>query len=472
MMPKPIRLLLIGGLLLNAVHTASAQELDRDPEQESLMDIYQRALQNDPAIREAEARYLAASEVRPQRRSDLLPSLRLQASTSATNQTDPRPPTDFITGQPSTEISSTDSDADTTSWGVSIEQTVFDWGQFVTLKQADKLVAQAETEYEAAKQQLLIRVSEAYFNVLGAEDALAAQVAARQSLERQLEQAQRRFEVGLIAITEVQEIQAGFDQAVAAEIEAQRVLATSREQLREIIGDYVADLAGPSGDLPLQRPDPANVDQWVRAALQQNLSLIAARIGADVAEDDIAIARSARLPTLSFSTGYQDQTRNSSRTLNRIAENDLTTSAINRSYGYNWQLNLNVPLFTGGLNSSRIQQSVYEHRATLEASERVARETERQTRDAYLGVVSSISQVQALARFVESAETALRATEAGFEVGTRTSVDVLVSQENLRQAQTQYARSRYDYILNVLRLRQSAGSLSVDDVEQVDAWLQ
>ena len=155
-----------------------------------------------------------------------------------------------------------------------------------------------------------------------------------------------------------------------------------------------------------------------------------------------------------------------------MASKEGILTAINRSYGYNWQLNLNVPLFTGGLNSSRIQQSVYEHRATLEASERVARETERQTRDAYLGVVSSISQVQALARFVESAETALRATEAGFEVGTRTSVDVLVSQENLRQAQTQYARSRYDYILNVLRLRQSAGSLSVDDVEQVDGWLQ
>ncbi|MBN1238713.1 MAG: TolC family protein, partial [Gammaproteobacteria bacterium] len=350
------------------------------------MDIYQRALQNDPAIREAEARYLAASEVRPQRRSQLLPTLQLEASTSGSESTDPRPPTDFITGQPRTDISSTDSDSDSTSWGVNIQQTVFDWGQFVTLKQADKLVAQAETEYEVAKQELLIRVAEAYFSVLGSEDALDAQVAARQSLERQLEQAQRRFEVGLIAITEVQEIQAGFDQAVAAEIEAQRVLATAQEQLREIIGEYVTELAGPSGDLPLQMPDPANADQWVRAALDQNLSLIAARIAADVAQDDITIARAARLPSLSFSTGYSDQTRDSSRTLNFIDQPDLTTSAINESYGYNWQLNLNVPLFTGGLNSSRIQQSVYEHRATLEASERVARETERLTRDSYLGV--------------------------------------------------------------------------------------
>jgi outer membrane protein len=464
MMPNTIRLLCTGALLAAASNAAVGQE--------SLMDIYQRALQNDPAIREAEARYLANSEVRPQRRSQLLPTLQLTAATSGSEATDPRPPTDFITGQPRTDISSTDSEQDQTNWGVNIQQTVFDWGQFVTLKQADKLVAQAETEYEVAKQQLLIRVADAYFNVLGSEDALDAQVAARASLERQLEQAQRRFEVGLIAITEVQEIQAGFDSAIAAEIEAQRVVATSREQLREIIGDYVTDLEGPQSDLPLVPPDPANADQWVRAALQQNLSLIAARIAADVAQDDITIARSARLPSLSFSTGYTDRKSESSRTLNFVNAQDLTTSAITQSYGYNWSLNLNVPLFTGGLNSSRIQQSVYLHRASLDASERVARETERLTRDSYLGVESSISQVRALQQAVASAETALRAIEAGFEVGTRTTVDVLISQENLRQAQTRYARSRYDYILNVLRLRQAAGSLSVADVEQVDGWLE
>lgn len=464
MMPNTIRLLCASALLTVAGNTALGQE--------SLMDIYQRALQNDPAIREAEARYLASSEIRPQRRSQLLPTLQLNAATSASRSTDPRPPTDFVTGTPIQAISNTDSESDQSNWGVNIQQTVFDWGQFVTLKQADKLVAQAETEYEVAKQQLLLRVAEAYFNVLGAEDALDAQVAARLSLERQLEQAQRRFEVGLIAITEVQEIQAGFDSAVAAEIEAQRVVATSREQLREIIGDYVTDLAPPASDLPLMPPDPASSDEWVRAALQRNLSLIAARIAADVAQDDIAIARSARLPSLRFTTGYTDRKTDSTRTLNFVDRPNETTFAIQESYGYNWSLNLSVPLFTGGLNSSRIQETVYQHRATLEASERVARETERLTRDSYLGVESTISQVRALEQAVASAETALRATEAGFEVGTRTSVDVLVSQENLRQAQTRYARSRYDYILNVLRLRQAVGSLSVEDVEQVDGWLE
>jgi outer membrane protein len=130
-----------------------------------------------------------------------------------------------------------------------------------------------------------------------------------------------------------------------------------------------------------------------------------------------------------------------------------------------------VPIYTGGFNSSRIQQAVYQHRASLEALERIARQTEREARDAYLSVISEISRVRALRQAVESSRTALRATEAGFEVGTRTTVDVLVSQNNLRQAETAYARSRYDYILNVLRLKLASGSLSIADIEEVNQWL-
>ena len=140
--------------------------------------------------------------------------------------------------------------------------------------------------------------------------------------------------------------------------------------------------------------------------------------------------------------------------------------------GRSWSLDLRFPIYTGGLNRSRIQQSVYNHRAATEALERIARQTERQTRDAYLGVISEISRVRALRQAVESNRTALRATEAGFEVGTQTTVDVLASQNNLRRAETTYSRSRYDYILNVLRLKQAAGRLSEADVEQVDGWLQ
>ena len=322
----------------------------------------------------------------------------------------------------------------------------------------------------------MIRVAEAYFTVLAAEDTLASDIAAREAIARQLEQAQRRFEVGLIAITDVQESQAGYDTAVATTIQAERTLATAQEFLREIIGEYVTELAGPLEEIPLLTPDPANAEQWVRTALQQNLELVSARIGADIAQDEIAIQRSGRLPTLSFTAGYTESTTD--QLIRVFGVNPVTglptvtdNPSISEPEGYNWSLNLRVPIYTGGFNASRIQQSVYQHRAALETMERVARQTERQTRDAYLGVISEISRVQALRQSVESSSTALRATEAGFEVGTRTTVDVLASQEVLRRAQTNYARSRYDYMLNILRLKQAAGGLAIDDLEEVDSWL-
>lgn len=438
--------------------------------QENLLEIYQRAVQNDPTIREAEATYQANAQVRPLARSQLLPSLQLGASTTSSDVTDPNPPTNYVTGEAVAGFTGRNSTRSSDSFSINVSQTVFNWAQIVTLKQADKLVARAEIEYESAKQDLMTRVSAAYFNVLAAQDTLAAQVAAREALAQQLEQAQRRFEVGLIAITEVQETRAGYDNAVAQEILAQQSLATAEEQLREIIGERVSNLAVPSSDLPLEPPDPDSADMWVDAALEQNPELIAARITAQAAEDDITISRAQRLPTLSFSTGYTDSTTNASSRLLGPA-GGFTNRSISGSQGYNWSLDLRVPLFNGGGISAQVQQNVYRHRAAIENADRIARQTERATRDAYLGVISSIASVRALRQALESAETALRAGEAGLEVGTRTAVDVIILQENLRQAQTNYAQSRYDYIINLLALKQATGSLTIEDIQQVNGWL-
>jgi outer membrane protein len=439
--------------------------------QESLLDVYRRAIQNDPAIREAEATYLADAEVKPQARASLLPTLSLGSSRQHFFQANTQGFTDPVTGEQlpvPTEI-----DRDTDSWNVSLNQTVFDWGLYATLRQADKRVAQAETNYEAAKQNLMIRVANVYFDVLAAEDTLGATAVTREARARQLEQAQRRFEVGLIAITDVQEFQAGYDTAVADEIAAQRVLATAREFLREVIDDIPPDLAGPGDDLPLLTPDPASADAWAQTANAQNLALIASRIAADISQDAIDIQRAERLPSLSLSASYSEQTQDQTFTrFNPPPLATVTAPSLQSPVGRNWQLSLQFPIFTGGLNRSRIQQSVYQHRASLEALEQVARATERQARDAYLGVVSEISRVRALQQAVESSRTALRATEAGFEVGTRTTVDVLTSQDNLRTTETTFASSRYQYILNLLLLKQAAGTLSEADVEQVDGWLE
>jgi outer membrane protein len=440
--------------------------------QESLIDIYQRALANDPAIREAEATYRALAEVKPQTRALLLPSLNLSASRSNRYSDNASGSFDPILG--GTVGSRSISDTDTHGYSVALSQTLFDWSLYAQLRQADKRVVRAETDYEAAKQQLLIRVSTAYFNVLAAEDNLASAVAAREAIARQLEQSQRRFEVGLIAITDVQQSQAGFDTAVADEIEAQRLLATDQELLREIIGDLVTELAGPTDELPLLSPEPPDAEQWVRTALGQNLALVSQRLATDIADEQIDIEKGNRLPTLSLSAGYSDNTSDSVQTVfsDAFVGGQRVTPSTQQPVGRNWSIDLRFPIYTGGANRSRVQQSVYQHRAATETLERIARQTERQTRDAYLGVISDISRVQALRQAVESSRTALRATEAGFEVGTQTTVDVLASQNQLRRAETNYSRSRYDYMIGILTLKQAAGSLTVADVEQIDGWLK
>jgi outer membrane protein len=438
--------------------------------QDSLLDVYQRALMNDPAIREAELTYLATAEVKPQARSTLLPNLSFGASRFHQYQnTEIRSgATDPITGLPlgSRNVLETDS----TGWRVTLTQNVFDWSQYKTLQQAEKRVVRAETDYRVAQQDLIVRVATAYFAVLGAEDNLASAVAQRDSVSRQLEQAQRRFEVGLIAITDVQQSQAGYDDAVAAEIETQRLLSTAYEQLREIIGEIVQDLASPTDELPLLTPDPANEDEWVRVALDSNLSLQSSRLAAEVANDQIKIEKGNRLPSLTFQANYNEDDQSRVQTLFRQLVEQTPSTQLPQ--GRSWRFDLTFPIYAGGLNNSRIDQSVLQHRAAEQTLERIARQTERQTRDAYLGVISEIARVRALRQSVESNRTALRATEAGFEVGTQTTVDVLAAQRQLRQAETSYSRSRYDYLLNLLQLKRAAGNLTEADVEQIDGWLQ
>jgi outer membrane protein len=459
-----------------AQQAAQAQlGIEKKGPQESLMDIYQRALQNDPTIRAAEASYQASAEAKPQARARIFPSLSFSANRSGSFDKSP-----YGQALPTGDVFGTSSESTSSQHGVSVtlSQTLFDWSKFASLKQADKQVAQAQADYESAKQDLMLRVATAYFGVLAAQDTLQAAVAARDSVSQQLEQAQRRFDVGLIAITDVQESQAGYDARVADVIQAQQALATAQESLRQIIGQLVTNLAGPSGNLPLQTPNPTNANQWVQTALKQNLQLISSRLAADIAQDNITIQRASRLPTLSLSTSYSKTVSERTSTLNGLV--DPNTGQIYNSVrpfssapqGYSWQIDLQVPIYTGGANGSRIRQSVYQQRAAQQQAEATARQTEQQTRDAYLGVISEISRVKALRQSVQSNETALRAARAGFQVGTRTTVDVLTAENNLQQARTNYAASRYDYILNELKLKQAAGILSIDDIQQVEGWLK
>lgn len=437
---------------------------------EDLLDVYQRALQSDPQIREAEANYLAAAEVKPQARSFILPQISFDGSytDSSSEGSNTFPQFDPLLGSVRNITTESETDSETTRWQVDLRQTVFRWDQFISLKQSDKRVNQAAADFEAAKQNLLLRVADAYFNVLAAQDTVDSEAGAREAIGRQLEQAEKRFEVGLIAITDVQEAKAAFDQAVASEIAAKRSLATSQEFLREITGEYIQDLEAPGDDLPLVSPSPADQDAWVETAQAQNLALVASRLATEIARDDIRIQRAGRYPTLDLVASKTDSDTDAFRTFGGAAGGP----ADSESEGDSIVLQFSVPIFSGGLVSSRVRESVYRHRAAKESLERVARETERQTRDAYLGVLSEISRVRALRQALESSQTALKATEAGFEVGTRTTVDVLDARRRLLQAETNLDRSRYDYILNVLRLKQAAGILTVEELETVNDWLK
>ena len=439
-----------------------------------LVAVYQRALQNDPQLREAEANRLAALESKPQALAALLPQLSGSAIASRERDTGSSSLSQSVNlpGQPPL-LESFPFDGRTIThshrYGADLKQNLFRWDNWVALHRADAQVAQAEADYQAAQQDLISRVAQRYFDVLASQDVLDAQEGALSSGSHQLEQAEKRYEVGLIAITDVQEARASHDSSAAAVIEAKRQVASAREFLREITGDLFATLARPIEPFELTDPDPVSEDRWVDMALQQNLSLVSSRLAADIARENVSAARGGHYPSLDlFASGYKVNTDGHSINSDGSPYGGSTLDQTQRSIG----IQLTFPLYSGGMVSSQVRQAVYLHRAAKERVDRVARQTEHDARDSYLGVLSEISRVKALRRAVESNATALSATEAGYEAGTRTAVEVLESRRLWIQAQTEYSRSRYDYMINVLKLQLAAGILSEQSLSRLNALLR
>ena len=440
-----------------------------------LLAVYQRALQNDPQLREAEATRLAALEAKPQAISALLPQLSGTGIVSREKATGSSDITQsVITGPPGSprilQRFPFNGRIDTTThrYGVDLRQNVFRWENWVALQRADAQVAQAEADYQAAQQDLMARVAQRYFDVLSAQDDLEAQQVALTSIKRQLEQAESRFQIGLIAVTDVEEARAAHDSGAATVIAAKRTLASAQELLREITGDAFDSLARPIEPFELVPPDPVSEDRWVEMALRQNLSLVSSRLAADIARENVSTARGGHYPSLDLvGSRYKVNSNGVDTFTDGAPAGGTSVDQTQRTIG----LQLSFPIYSGGMVSSQVRQAVYQHRAAKERVERVARQTEHDARDSYLGVLSEISRVKALRRAVESNTTSLRATESGYEAGTRTAVDVLQSRQLWVQAQTGYSRSRYDYMLNVLRLQQAAGILSQQSLERINGLL-
>jgi outer membrane protein len=448
---------------------------------EDLLKVYDDALQSDPQMREATATRSATLEARPQARAMLLPQVAGSASVEKDKTyenesapelfTDPTNPNKLILVQEG--VTGTVRPA-TSQWNVTLRQNVFNWQNWENLKRADHTVAQAEADYRAAQEDLILRVSQRYFDVLAARDDLEAQQAAHEAITNQLEQANKRFEVGLIAITDVQEAKAANDQAAAAVIAAKRTLATDVEQLREITGAKYDLLSRPGPDIPLKSPQPASEDRWVEVSMEQNLSLVSSRLAAEIARDDIRVAKGGNLPTLDIVAGHTHYRQTSTEIFPSVPSIDFFGAVgplLNETNENSISLQLNVPIFSGGLTQSQVHQSQYRWIAAKERVARTSRDTERAARDAFLSVNSEIARVQALRQALESSKTALKATEAGYEVGTRTAVDVLNARKTLVQAQTDYSRSRYDYILDIVSLRLASGSLDRATLAEINQWL-
>lgn len=412
---------------------------------EDIIDIYELARNNDADYRAAQAELRAALEADPQARAALRPQIGLDADVSYNYSED--------------GVLNIDDTYTQGNVGLALTQSLYRRDLQTQLELVNTSVAQANAEFEAADEALILRVSEAYFNVLGALDNLDFVVAEKEAIGQQLEQAKRRFEVGLIAITDVKEAQARYDLAIADEIEADNILDTNRQALEVVTGIPVGQLKRVADDAPLPPPDPEDEEKWVDTAEEQNLSLIAARLAAEVARQNIEINRSDNYPTLDLLAQYGYQNANGD--FNDIDRNQASIG-----------VQLNYPLYTSGARGSRIEQARAEFEAAQELLEKQRRITIQQARTAYVGVIAAISRVQALDRARESTQAGAEATQAGFEVGTRTSVEVLVALRETYRAQRDYARARYDFILDTLRLYQAAGILARVHLEAIARWLR
>ncbi|GAB4392050.1 MAG: TolC family outer membrane protein [Gammaproteobacteria bacterium] len=421
-----------------------------DPEDKTekvdLLQAFQDALDNDPQFQQAINQFLADREALPQAWADLLPTIQ------ATGGVDSRRREVLGTGFPVEHF--TDK-----SYGLSLTQPVFNFQRWVAVSQAVNNVKAAQARYDAAAQELMVRVAQAYFAVLEAVDTLRFTQAEKRANAKQLEQAKQRHKVGLEAITSVYDAQARYDADVAAEIAAQNDLDNNREALREITGHYYTNLAKLDKPLPLVKPTPLNPDAWVRAAETQNYNLLAAHYAAMAARDSIKTTFAAGLPTVNYRLKYDDNQSNN------IVIADTHTRDVTTGFEASWTF------FQGGRVYSQTKQAKYQYKVRLAEMVQAHRRAVSQTHQTYNTVLAGISKLKADRQAVISAQSSLRSSEESFKVGTRTFVDVLDAQRDLFDVQRQLASDQYEYLNSTLQLKQAIGVLSVNDLAKINDWL-
>ncbi len=422
---------------------------------EDLLQMYQQALTNDPVVLKASAQYMASQEIIIQARSALLPQLSAFGSyTDASRES-----VSVIAG------SVIDTDIENTSYGANLSMEVYHHDTWLNFDNAKKIAHQADIAYQIAKQDLIIRVTDAYFNLLAAKDDLVFAESQRTAIERQLEQTKQRFSVGLTAVTDVYEAQAQYDDSVTQVIVAQNNIYNAEEALRVITNLYPRNISTLNTDrFSASNPSPDNVNDWQQTAEAKSLDLIVTKISMDIAKEDINIAKAGHLPTLDLIGNYTTSDDEFDVTgLPKVNEPSLDSHSIT--------LQVSVPIYAGGAISSQVRQAQHNYVAASQDMEFAYRNVVQNTRNAYNTVLAAVSALKALKQSTLSAEKALEATEAGFEVGTRTIVDVLDSTRNLYNAKRNLSSTRYSYIRSILALKRAGGTLSEKDVTDINTGL-
>ncbi len=417
---------------------------------EDLLSVYQQAKANDPAVLRAQAQFNASKEGIAQARATLLPQISAYGSYTAYEKTYD----DNLGGDYQFE------DAEI---GARLNMQLYHHDTWLNLDNAKKSAHRSDISYQAAKQDLIVRVTGAYFDVLSAKDDLEFAEAEKAAIERQLEQTKQRYSVGLTAVTAVHEAQAQYDNAVTSVIRATNLVFTSEEALRVITNIYPRSLnALNTKRFSASRPIPDSANEWQQTAEAKNLDLIAQKISVDIAKENINISRSGHYPTLDLSANYS--TKDSDDVLsvpNFARESDSQSIGIT----------LTVPIYSGGATSSRVRQAQSNYVAASQDLAQTHRNVVRNARNSYNTVIAAVSGIKALEQSVISAESALKATEAGFEVGTRTIVDVLDSTRNLYNAKRNLSSTRYNYIQSILALKRAGGTISEKDVSDINQGL-
>jgi outer membrane protein len=421
---------------------------------EDLLDAYREARANDPVLSQAEATRLATGEGVTQARAVMLPQLNgsfgLTQQSAGSNLGD-----GLVTGSDHSR---------TRALSATLTQSVVDLSQWANLSAARSTAESQDATYQAAMQDLYVRVTTAYFGVLTSQDGLIFAKANEDAFKEAYDQADQRFKVGLSAITDVYQAKSNYELAKAQTITAQNTLNDSREALTQITGKPVGELKKLREDLPLTPPNPADPNQWVQAALTSNATIQAGQYTVESAEHSINAARAGHLPTLNASVSRGKDTT-------WLQHGNYNVPG-NGDYGTTVGLSVNIPIFSGGATQSRVRQSIYQRDEAQDSLESTRRLVVRNTLNFYRSVVAGISQVEANRASVDSGQKALEATRAGFDVGTQTMLNVLNAIQTLTEAENSYSQSRHGLVLDQLQLKESAGSIDLKDVEMINAMLQ